>query len=233
MKYFSIVLIIICTCKVGICQVRQQAGKLNVNTAAGGIVETKQLPVSEVSGTMYLDEEWYLGNIYLKNQSALNDVRLRYDIEKNQFELNQESQVRVLKGVLVSHFEYKDAQGQWKHYDSHVSFPGLGQINEGFFERIVDGNPGLFLKSEIEVIKPNYLAALDVGERSTKYVKNEIFYLLLNGTTRALPKKRKEFYALFGDYTERIKEFAKANNINVKQREGLVQVIRFAQSMLK
>lgn len=233
MKYLSVVLIVICTCKVGICQVRQQAGKLNVNTAAGGIVETKQLPVSEVSGTIYLDEAWSLGTIYLKNESVLNDVRLRYDMEKNQFELDHGPHVRVLAGAFVSHFEHKDAKGQWKYYDSYVSFPGLGQINEGFFERIVDGNPGLFLKSEIEIIKPSYLAALDVGERSTRYVKNEIFYLLINGTTRELPKKKKEFYALFGEHTEVIKEFVKANNINLKQREGLIKVIRHAQSELK
>ena len=233
MKFLGIILIILYSCEIGMCQVRQQAGKLNVNTAPGGIVQTMHLPIIETLGTIYLYDEWSLGNIYLKNQSVIKDVRLKYDIEKDQFELNHKGQVRVLAGVFVSHFEYRDAKGQWKYYDSDSSFPGLGQINAGFFERVVEGDPGLFLKLDIEIIKPSYVAALDVGERTARYVQNASFYLLLDQRILELPRKKKGFYGLFGESAEHIKQYVKANKINIKQREDLVQVVKFVQSELK
>ncbi|TRX50940.1 hypothetical protein FNH22_25140 [Fulvivirga sp. M361] len=227
MKYFFVTAMFLVGGTVSYGQVRQRAGKLFVNTAPGGIIEVKDMPVAEDLGTIYLEDDWSVGSIRLKNERDIENYPIRYDLENNRFEFNYHGQVRVLPGSTVTRFEYVDKNDQHRFYERSDHLLSEEPLTNGFMEVVVAGDPGLYLKIHLNILKPSYVTALDVGERSSKIVKKEIFYFLIKDELIKLPSNRKKFTVLLHSLGLEVNDYIKTHRLDVKDRVDLIKIANF------
>lgn len=212
-------------------QVVQPAGKLQVNTAPGGIVEATNMPVAKDKGTHYLEDQWFEGVIYLRNNLNLEKHPIRYDIENDLLEFKYQNEVRVIEGITVSHFEYTDVFNRRRYFERSDKYVPNEDLPGGFVEVIVEGDPGLLVSTRLEVLKPSYVTALDVGERSNKIVKKVVYFLRANESLIRLPMNKKKFVALLKTHDFDVNDHIKANHLSVKDRDDLVEIVDFLKTL--
>jgi hypothetical protein len=215
-------------------QVRVEEGRLIRRTYSGGDVEMFDLNPPSVQGTCYLEENWQLGTVSLKDGRILKQVPVRLDLELNQLEVNVQGSVRALPGRMVRQFEWLRPDGSMQYFINADLFGSDTGIAEGFFEILYEGEYSLALKTDIIVAKPMYSQALDAGHKDTRILKKENMFLI--GTSDNIlpaPKKKGDLSAIFGPVALELEEFIKSERISLRDADGLLALLRHYESLEK
>lgn len=138
---------------------------------------------SNIIGDVYLDSHWNLSSLLLfENEKLINDYLVRYDIKNNEFEFRLKNGVKVLPGSKVKNIVWIDSLTKTTRIMNNGSEYSAAEIPfDGFFEILKDGEIQLLKKPYVEVLRPNFSPALNVGSKDTKILKkSEYFYSLKN-----------------------------------------------------
>lgn len=190
---------------------------------------------SKTVGTTYLDDNWNQGHIQLVGGQVVENFPLKYDIKNNVIEVKSDSEIKVCPSNIVSNFYWRNKETskivQFVNCQDYKIRSGGPLV--GFFEVVSDPNQlhKLFVKTNLVTIKPDYNVALSVGDRDTKIVKKEQYYLSNNDTVQLITKNKKKSLALFSVNEPLVTLFIKKNKLKFTKKEDLIRILAYYNTL--
>jgi len=212
---------------------RSQPFALQLNNLyTGEAVDIVDLRDKSAEGSVYWKDQWLPAAILLESGHKIDKYDIKYDLQSWNVELKVDNVVKVLPSDMIKEFyvdvpqAYTDTVKRYhfinpKHYfESNLAFKGLYELYE-------TGTYHLLGKDELDVLKPNYVPALDAGNTRSQIVKKHRFYLLHDEKLMEIPKTKKKFIELLGANQDEVKRFIKKHKINIKKEADLKKLIQF------
>lgn len=188
--------------------------------------------VSKVKGTHYLDDHWNIGIIRLKNNKIIKNYPLKYDIENQWMEVKFDHDIKLLDLRWIRSFEWVNgASNRLRFVNSNQYTFEDGVQRLGVFEILSEGELSLLTKTDTEVREANYVPALDMGDMDKKIYKVEKLYVVSDNTVKPFPKKKSEFFSLFGDNAAEIDDYAKVNKLKYRNKRDARQIFHYYNSL--
>lgn len=191
------------------------------NLYSGEAIDVYDLRSPEVEGSLYWNETFAKGTVKLKKGGKVDAFPMRYDLMGQGLEINLGSETKLLPGSLIEEFYLEGEKGGLHHFVNPPYYFGYDGFIDGFFEVVQEGPWTLLRKSEIELLKPNYVVALDAGSTSQTVVRIDIFYLYHEGQLILIPKQKKKAIKALKPYIPNIETRVKREKLNFKQAESL------------
>ncbi|ANQ50710.2 hypothetical protein MY04_3348 [Flammeovirga sp. MY04] len=198
------------------------------NTTAGSQgISTFNNTERKVIGSQYLTATWLIGGIETYKKEEGVNIPIRYDVENNVVEYQENNQNLWLKGDQVKSFYILNpSTGSKDVYTNVKEFPGISQ---GFVKVLTQGEKYTLMEM-YKVIKTEstYVAALDIGSPGEKYEVKESF-VYFDGLAASLVTTSKKTFIQkvpFED-KEKLKTYMKKNKISLRNKEELVQLFQW------
>jgi hypothetical protein len=145
---------------------------------------------NDVLGDPYVDAHWGKSSILLYDSSTLEGYLTRYDIRLDEIEFNLSGGIRTLKGSKVRTILWIDSASQaTRLLLNGKEFTFDEKQKKGFYEVLVNGQVKLLRRTTVEVLRPDYNIALDVGSRDFRIIKKQKLYFSLDGSLFEMKKK--------------------------------------------
>lgn len=186
---------------------------------------------AQVIGDTYLDLHWAQSSLLLyKKDQLVEDYLTRYDIKNNEFEFKLHTGVKILLGGKVKNMVWIDSLTKSPRYLINAQdylFDGVPLA--GFFEVLVEGDSPLLKKIYLEILKPDFSPALNVGSKDYKILKKEeYFYAIKNNVFKI--KKKNSLEALIASSPLEIASHIKKESIHLNKEGDLNKLFRFVNS---
>ncbi|MGI9543199.1 MAG: hypothetical protein ACR2MX_08065 [Cyclobacteriaceae bacterium] len=206
-------------------------GQLDMAPVAGGFVKEIKFIPKQTEGTHYLQDNWSVGKVMLFNGSALEDLQMKFDIEKSHLEIRTKGRTKLLQDTYIEEFTLLNTEsGSEMKFMNGSLYKENGVASIGFFESILEGKLSLFSKTELDIIKANYDAKFDVGEKSDKVVKSENYFVANGKNVFRITKNKKENLKIFGDKSDLIYSYMKSEKLSFKNKEDLERIVVYYNS---
>ena len=200
-----------------------------------GLIEIDQKKVdSEMEGTFYIDDDWREGNVLLTNELLIEDYPLKYDMKYNMLEFKFGDEIKVCPDKRVAKFNWRDSDAKLRYFVNCKNFEVNGNSRiRGFFEVVYneEGAAKLFAKTNFKIQEPTYNVALDVGDRNSKIIKNDVYYLVVDGIAYLFTKNKNDNLNLFNNKSDDIKKFMKSEKLKFSKREDLIETVQYYNSL--
>jgi hypothetical protein len=189
-------------------------------------------PPGEVIGDSYLEENWFKGSILLYREGDLIEgYMLKYDIEKDLFEIKTSADVKILEGRKAKSFLWQKDSAAAPHYFVNAKdYTKEGVPLTGFFEVLADGPMPLLKKTDIVIQKANYVKEFDTGSRDDKILKREHYYYLIEHNVNEIPNRK--LASLFTDKMIEMDGFIRINGLNPKNESDLQRIFKEYNSLM-
>lgn len=204
--------------------------QFNQRLPVGQIITGMSTPsVSEIVGDPYWDTHWGKSSLLLyKNDELVEGYFTRYDIFKDEFEFKlTNNDVRVLSGNKVKNIVWIDSVTNKDRYlVNGREYYEDGAPLSGFVEVLVDAEVALIKHIRIEVLKPDFNPALNVGSKDTRVIKKESYYF--NRAESLVRIKSKKSLDVLGPvYGQKINQFIKTNNVKLNNEADLIRLFQY------
>jgi hypothetical protein len=179
----------------------------------------------EVEGDPYWDPHWSKGAIqfYEKDRWATG-YTMRYNIRRNDFELFFSKDIRVVEGNQIRHMVFADSlSGKTRFLINAKEYKEHDVQMIGFFEVLVDGNTALLKHIRLEILKPDFSPALNVGSKNTRILKKESYFFNVGKDVYRI-KSKKSVDMLFGDKEAEMNQFIKKEAIRFNRESDLIKL---------
>jgi hypothetical protein len=184
-------------------------------------------------GHHYLYDEWLMGNIYLKNNQKINNRFLKYDIDNKCFEIKTDNEIKVLKLERVDNFDLHH-KGLIRKYTNAYNYTLADNSRLiGVFEILADGYHKLLCKTELQLIRSNYVAAIDMGSKADKISRRRELYILTDKMVHQVPKNKNNLFTIFGSESDTAKAYVKENNLRFNKEKDLAELITYLNNQKK
>ncbi len=195
--------------------------QMNKSIALGG----EQIPVSDIEGSMYYQQEFIKGSLYLGN-TFHKSFFLRYNAYLDQFEVKTgQGQLprSVTKGKTLSFKLGEDTYVLLDYQDSK------GQLFAGYLLELVPNGKYRLYQEKRKIFQRGKKAQTSFHKTSPhRFVDSQSFYVY---SGRSYPKQlknsNKSLKSLFGSNADRVKIYIKKNNIRLNDPKDLVQLVNF------
>ena len=204
---------------------QREKGKLDATWNSGGIVETFPIKKGDTSGDYYLNEHWYEGNIIMNGNKLISKKPLKIDLQNNAVEVKFDQEVRFMYLKEIDTISWFNAISAKQNI--FINSKRFGIVNPPLIEVLFDSEDfKLFAHTKTTLIKANYNAALDVGEKSDKIIKERVLYYAKKELKmQELPKSKKSFLSIFDDQSEKAKDLLKKQRLDYKDEEDLNKLL--------
>ena len=217
-------------------QRRNQAEKQQIMDAVGnesvtGTVQTFDERYEGVKGSPFLLEQWTPGMVFMHNGKVFDRLQVKYNLYLDEIAVKRPDGAEVVpdKNAVRSFTLDSTSTGQLRRFirvnylTNHHLFPP-----HHFVEVLYEGESMLLATHDKKLIRADYQKAYSAGrpydmfgETMTKY-----YWIAPDGQVNVLKPGRKAVAKLFSDKKNSIDTFVKENAIDLKSRQGLVQVVR-------
>lgn len=218
---------------IGFAQTRQPAGKLDINTAPLGIVkQIKELQPISTSGSFYINDDWRQCHVRLKNGESGSVSSCKYNLETSHLEIKIDNETKALDlRYIEEFFLVKDRTDTlvFKNAYNNYSIEEIPVV--GIIEVLVEGENTLVSKPILKIQKANYIPALDTGEKSDKYIKQEQLFLVRGSKLYPIKSKKGDWLNELGNHKNDIEEFAKRSKLGFRKKEDLIKIIRYSNEL--
>ena len=203
-----------------------RGGASTVNVAPSGFITQLPLAPPQTEGDYYLENAWLRGNVLLRDSSLLEAIYFKYNLKENNFEIRTESEVKVLPGFRAKSFEWIGNQNPRDGlYINAADYDCSGTKLNSFLKVTNTGDYVIVKRGELKIIPSNYNAALNIGERNDRIVKDEAYYLLHGNKLMRVDSNKKKFTAdlkIFSGHD--LSSFMKENKVDPKNINDLYLV---------
>ena len=199
---------------------------------SGGVMRTMNIKSKpkETKGSVYYSDSWRTGNIYLFSGEIIKNYPLKYDLKKQEIEIQVDDDIKVIAVGAVKKVEWFNFNiNSNEIFINCSSYDGAGKV--GMYKVISDNKIVFLKKTGLKILESNYNQALDVGSQSNRYIKDDKYYISKNGKVKLIRKRKKQILKLFGDDAEKIQIFANENRLNFKKESDLSKIFNFYNSI--
>lgn len=179
----------------------------------------------KINGSPYLNPKYEKGSVYLKNENKKIVSFLKFNVQKNEFELLFNDKIIILDPLQIK----KVVVGN----KIFIPYTDL-RLNVNFYEYLGKIDDKEVLKLYTTRLKDEaYVPGKSVGNPSQKitiisnyFVSNDI-----TGSIKPIKHNKKALLALFGKKKKQIEQYVKQNRINIKDDASLVKLIKYASTL--
>ncbi|MCX8491468.1 MAG: hypothetical protein ORN54_10405 [Cyclobacteriaceae bacterium] len=178
---------------------------------------------SQTIGDVYLDAHWSKSSVLLfDDERLISDYLTRYDIQNNEFEFRLKGGIKVLAGVKVKNIVWIDSlTKQSRVMNNAREYNASVTLIDGFFEVLQDGDIQLLKKVYLEILRPNFSPALNVGSKDTKIIKKSEYFYAIKNKLNQIKKKTSLDPIRQYDTTIDLESLLKKERINLNQESDL------------
>lgn len=197
------------------------------NLYGGEAVQVYDFRPRELEGSLYYSEEAMPGAIKLHNGKKLTAEKILFNLESNALEIITDRGVFAVPGGAVEEFTLQGESALIRYISPTVLTGGKGLEKIDFVRYELEGDPSLLSGYEIEILRPNYVPALDAGSRNPKAIQKERFFLLADQELSLLPTRRKKAAEMLELYRPGVDTFLKKEGIDLKARADLIRLFQW------
>jgi len=203
--------------------------EMNIMNPAPQLLRTKSAIAYGTTGTPYVFEDFKQGNIFYTNKMRVDGKLLNYDCYNNRWEFSAGNSIYLLNSSQIDYFEI---------------FPGQDRIilfKQVFVEKLkkqvslqvlYNENSILYKRHFREFREADYGGAYSQDRRYNEYHDRESYYLKTgDNELQVLRSNKKSALEIMEDQREEVEKYIKKEKPNLKTEAGLVQLIRFYDSL--
>ncbi len=186
-----------------------------------------------VVGDVYLTTYWNVCNILLyENDRLLEGMIYRYDIQRDEIELSFSNGVmRALDGSKVRSLVWNDSiTGLPRYFVNAKGYKENGVSLRGFFEVHADGKVPLLSMTSLEILKPDFNPALNVGSRDAKILKKKTYFYAMGQEVFRI-KSKKNLDVAFADKKDTMAKYFKQNTVQIKNEPSLRKTFEYYNAL--
>jgi hypothetical protein len=198
-----------------------------MSTVPGGIVQEFGLTEPNTVGNTYLYDDWLMGDIVLSDDKSIKNLPLRYDLYNNGVEIKTIDQIKFIPGIRVKKIDLYLVTGEVVRLMSPLPIIRVNpNVESTFLEVQTIGVWSLYKQTYLAIIKGNYNAALDLGERDNKIIKKSKYIIIKEDKVVLVEMNKKKFSKNFENQKE-VFSFLKDRRLNLKYEEDLHKLLAF------
>ena len=206
----------------------------NSNLFFGEAVDVFDLRERSTEGQTFWDESWKQGLIVLKDSQQIRGYPLRYDLFNETIEIKTGQDIKVLPVYKVFAFFRFEGGDTLCFLDlaSYLDLPPDPAIM-GLSQLYYEGQTVLVKHKKRELLKANYVPALDAGNVNDKIIFTDEFLLFDGQGLMRVPKRRGKMNAELEDRNFDLTGFLKKNKINPRKAEDLILLCQKLDELLR
>ena len=179
-----------------------------------------------IVGSRYINEG-FLPGIFAKN----NKVYLfRYNAYLDEMEFQIDNKKYALIRKFNSPIVFTISNKKYQVYE----YPTDEKVKEGYFVVLFVGDKLSLLLREKIIFQSEVKAKSSYHEykpASLVRSKDKLFIGYKNNKAAELPKKKKDFFALFSSKSKEVEKHAKSNGLSIKKTDDLVKIFTYYDSL--
>lgn len=203
--------------------------EMNIMNPAPQLLRTKSAIAYGISGTPYVYDDFIKGNIFYANRLRVNGKLLNYDCYNDRWEYSAGNSVYLLNSRQIDYFEIFPGQ------DMTVLFKQvfIEKLKKQVFLQILyNDNSTLYKRYFKEFREADYGGAYSQDRRYDEYHDRQSYYLkTADNDLQMLKPKKNSVLEIMEDKREELEKYIKKENPDLKTEVGLVQLIRFYDSL--
>lgn len=186
---------------------------------------TSDLP-ENMEGSPFLDENWREGSIILNSNDTIPVILLRYNALNGEMQYMREKTAYAIGAPdLIKELYIEDRMFVYLPYKDG------DELKKSFFEVLCPGQNSLIVLHSPEVLKSNYNAILNSGNKNDRLSIKRKYYLKTKDNIFLIDKMGKNYIEEFGDNQKSIQEFVDTKRISFKKESDLIEIIKFTNTL--
>lgn len=184
--------------------------------------------ISEVVGDPYWDKHWANSSLqFYKNDQMAEGYLTRYNIYSKEFEFKIQNGIKILPGAIVKNLVWIDSLTKATRFLVNAAAYQKNDVPlVGFLEVLVEGENNLFKKISLEILKPDFSPALNIGSKDTRIVKNEDFFFNV-GNELIRIKSKKDLIPIFKNKERQMDIYIKKEGIKFRSEADLIKIFNY------
>jgi len=186
---------------------------------------------ADFTGTPYKEKNFKNGTILKNGAPIAKNIGLRYNASKDLFEVKKSSvlkndQAKVLKNS-------SDLSIKLGNENYVFLAPNENNANQGYFLVVYNSSKtSLYKKIKKEYIPEQKAYTSLASNIAANYKEKQVLYLhYSDGLLIELPGSKSKRLKAFGDKSKEVKVFVKENKINLNKEAGLIEVIKYCNTL--
>ena len=177
-----------------------------------------------IEGSMYLDDDFKLGELILIDDSHKGGAFYRYNVYSNEMEIIEvKDTLAIISPERIKYLKFNDGTFVF------AKFKNKKEINRGYFELLSNGNFRLLLRriAIFEPYNPPY-TALHSGTEYDRFIILKSYYFQKNGNPAIKIRKNKHYVlSIFNDKRKELKKYIKQNKLKLHKDTDLINLINY------
>jgi len=181
-------------------------------------------------GSPYFNEEFQKGIIYKGSLAVANNVGLRYNANKDIFEIKRKvtsknSQAKYLVKTDDISFQIKNNRFVYISASKDNNDPG-------YFILLYTGeNISLYKKTKKLFIAGQKAYSSLARDVQPTYKGKEILYISDGGKLTELPNSKSGKVKTFNDHNKELKQYIKENDLNISKEYNLIKLVKYYNTL--
>ncbi len=203
--------------------------EMNIMNPAPQLLRTKSAIAYGTTGSPYVFDDFKKGNIFYTNKLRVNGKQLNYDCYNDRWEYSSGNSVYLLNSSQIDYFEIFPGQDKTVLFKQVFIEKLKKQVS---LQVLYNNNSTLYKRYFKEFREADYGGAYSQDRRYDEYHDRQSYYLkTVDNELQMLRTKKKSILEILEDKREELEKFIKKENPDLKTDEGLVQLIRFYDSL--
>ncbi|HNP20008.1 MAG TPA: hypothetical protein PKL31_16335 [Fulvivirga sp.] len=195
------------------------------------LIKELPLPPPEQKGSFYLNENWEVGNVVLKNEAVIKSYPIRYDLKHNYLEINVAGSIKVCALALLKNFSYLSLDDSIVYYNTYSIYNDK-TMPDGICQLLIDDQIQLINYQFLAIIKSNYNEALDIGERNQKTIKKTQLYVIVRNEVFEVKGSLKGNRNIFLDQITKVKAYMKTNKLKFNSIGDITKIFEYYNQII-
>jgi hypothetical protein len=193
------------------------------------LLRTKSAEPYGTKGSPYVFKDFRKGDIYFANKMRVNGKMLNYDCYNNRWEYSDGNSIYLLHSNQIDYFEILDGpDGSMLFKQVYVE-----KLKKKLFLQVLYNENSLLYKRHFrEFREADYGGAYSEDRRYDEFHDRHSYYLEADdGELQVLKPKKNSLLDLMEDKRTELEKYIKKEKPDLKTDDGLVQLIRFYDSL--
>ena len=203
--------------------------EMNIMNPAPQLLRTKSAIAYGTTGTPYVFEDFKQGNIFYANKMRIDGKLLNYDCYNDRWEYSAGNSIYLLNSSQIDYFEIFPDQDMTILFKQVFIEKLKKQVS---LQVLYNENSILYKRYYKEFREADYGGAYSQDRRYDEYHDRHSYYLkTADNELQMLKPKKKSALEIMEDKSDELEKYIKKENTDLKTDDGLVQLIRFYDSL--
>ena len=207
----------------------------NISSSAGFIMTTNMDGLYEgVRGTPYMFNEWKPGNIYLNDNTYINDVNIKYNIYTDDllYLHSKSGDSLIIDRSLINSFEITDDNSGNLLLFKDISLRPDKNVKSTFVKVLYYDKSKFIIKYTKTFIKADYKGAYSAGRKYDEYIDDYQYYIIKDSNNPVKIKlNKKSVVKILSDRKNKIESYINEHRLNLNDEDGIAELLEYYDSI--